>query len=460
MLASGMAVDNTDALMQVALPESAEAEAGTLEIVEHLTTAVTSGCAGFYKMFGWGSADEYFREQGLCQAMLVDLDHNDLDDRLAIVLLAFQMASANLDRKTSGEDEMSPKEEKRCMLLLDGRTYEKEAGSPTIWRILRLSFRLNSILGGCGLKIVPVLSDRMSALELCASYVGVPANLEALDTRVAGISMMLQDDTDMLRSSLQGVWAEGDVASLWIMSGLCAAQVQDVELLLATPALKLSLFEQSQPAWHSMEVDPKAEVQPAWELAPGEPLPDSGYAVEPSNVRSSGDPYPQTLYTYMRFQHAVATADPSRTNYVVSALARKAGVLPAPPGQQMLRVGGRLLQVCPGAEYVVKGSGDKPRAEAAFAGLLAASSRNHSETLYPELCQGVLDESGNVRVGIEHVARYGTNMPDAILVALAARPREILKARPVVRRLAVISDESGEHPPWPAVPTPASCVAL
>lgn len=70
---------------------------------------------GFYKKFGWVDPAQYFGALGEAQVMFVDTDHNDLDDRLAAVLVAYQMASANLDRRAKAAGS-------RCCLYLDCRT--------------------------------------------------------------------------------------------------------------------------------------------------------------------------------------------------------------------------------------------------------------------------------------------------------------------------------------------------
>mmetsp|Transcript_118953 Transcript_118953/g.330473 ORF Transcript_118953/g.330473 Transcript_118953/m.330473 type:complete len:180 (-) Transcript_118953:70-609(-) len=145
----------------------------------------------------------------------------------------------------------------------------------------------------------------------------------------------------------------------------------------------------------------------------------------------------------MQLQEAVAIC-PERFEYFCPALARNDGALPAPVGQPMHKIAARPLTVVPGETYEVKKALDMERAKSAFGKLSAAARRAAPETLHPEQCQGTCDDSQAERPYMATILRYGTFLSDAILVALAARPVETLRAEAVVRRLAVVDLNSGE----------------
>eukprot|EP00913_Durusdinium_trenchii_P032224 g30172.t1 len=101
MCQSGLCEAHAEVKIDLALPSGKEAESSLLDAVEKLASGLRDRAAlrAFYKGFGWSDAQEYFSRMGETQVMVVDVDHNDSDDRLAIILLAFQVASANLERR-------------------------------------------------------------------------------------------------------------------------------------------------------------------------------------------------------------------------------------------------------------------------------------------------------------------------------------------------------------------------
>lgn len=433
----------------LSLPSSEQAEVSLLAAVEKLADAMSNGTAlgDFYAHFGWSSGEVYFEALGEAQVMLVDLDHNDSDDRLAIVLLAYQMASANLARRAK-----APTAE--CTLLLDGRTYENSG--LTVWRTVRLAVRLHALLfKRCGLAVAPIFSDAQGALGRAAVYLGSSSATAEAERLAPGSGAELQQGSGpgAIRPNFRGAWADAGAAgqrtvSLWILSGLCNEQAEDVRsgCSSASGGVRFVVFEQAQPAWQSVEVPKDAEVQPNWDWPPATvEAVEKADGAEPSNIRSGERPYPEILDTYLAFQQVVV-ANPGSFVYVCAALARSDGTLPAPCGQPMWRVSGRPLTVVPGAVYEVKKALDRARAEKAFRRLMEAASSHAGggagegagPSLHAELCTGSTDDSGRERKELAHILKYGTFMSDAILVALAARPLEALGAAAVVRRLAVV----------------------
>mmetsp|Transcript_122013 Transcript_122013/g.352528 ORF Transcript_122013/g.352528 Transcript_122013/m.352528 type:complete len:534 (-) Transcript_122013:101-1702(-) len=455
LLASGRVRRHAEPCVNMALPSSEDAEQALLEAVEHLADALSSVQAlrGLYRRLGWGSSEQYFEAMGPMQVMFVDTDYNDLDDRLAIMLLAYQMASANLDRRSKSAGA-------RCCLYLDCRTYETTSGL-TIWRTLRLAERLQRDLESAGLELVLVLSDRVAALGLIAGYLGCQAAYEALDQRAPGTGALLSGAASGGRvvPGLKDSWPTRSKVALWILSGLCASQVDDItDGCEHKDGPRFVVFEQAQPAWQSMEVPEDAETQPAWDLkeltsidgvdpvraddveaaarvADVAAMLDRGFGAEPSNIRSGEAPYPVILDTYMQLQEAVAIC-PERFEYTCPALNRVPGPLPAPVGQPMHRIAARPLTVVPGEIFEVRKAVDMPRAEAAFAKLLSAARASAAETAYPELSQDALDDHRRDRGGV--IDYNGSPLADALLVALVARPPAALGAVAVVRRLAVV----------------------
>lgn len=418
MLLSGLCQLHAEVNIDLALPSSAEAEACLLSGVEQLSEAFDkSNLRSFYKSFGWSDAKEYFSSMGETQVMLVDIDHNDSDDRLAIILLAFQAASANLERLEKGETEA------KATILLDGRTYET-AGGLTLWRSLQLASRLTAALAP-GVEVLPVISDSLSALKLMCSYLKVDASFEALNRTTTGTG-------DFFRSlKVEDLRAVKGAASVWMLSGLCTKQVEDFAFCQKNFGTRFTFIEQAQPAWQSVDFPASAEVQPSWAFPPafGE---EKGFGVEPSNIRSSEATYTETLTNYLRFQQLVAPG----AKYVCPALARSNGFLPAPAGEPML---------IPGKEYVIKKALDVKRAQLAFGNLLQNAKACYEDSLYPELCIDSCDDFGADRPELAAVVKYGTFMADAIVVCLAARPR--LQTLPKRRRLALaLVPRPGEDP--------------
>lgn len=433
LLGSDALVGHAETVVQLGLPSAAEAEQALLVAVEWLAEALLEEeCfRNFYQTFGWTSAEDYFRELGEAQVMFVDVDHNDLDDRLAVVLLAYQIASANAERRTS-----SPAA--TCTLYLDGRAYE-QAGA-TIWRTLRLATVLHALLSKHGLAVVPVYTDRAEAVRLAAEFLGVAPAISSLESRMPEMGSTLQGEgAGVLRPQLQGQWpaTKGGRVTLWLLSGLCALQVKDIVSGCEESGLSFHVVEQAQPAWQSgAAVLEEVEVQPDWAWPPSETEAERGFGVEPSNVRSGEAPYKEILDTYLTLQRCVSAAA-SQFTYVCPALAREDGRLPAPPGQAMRRISGRRFNVLPGGQYAVKRALDPSRTKTAFSALLAAAHAA-DRALYDELCTATRDEAGEERKHMAFLIKYGTFMADAIAVALAARPAGGLKTETVTRRLAVV----------------------
>lgn len=235
MLLSGLCQLHAEVNIDLALPSSAEAEACLLSGVEQLSEAFDkTNLRSFYKSFGWSDAKEYFSSMGETQVMLVDIDHNDSDDRLAIILLAFQAASANLERLEKGETEA------KATILLDGRTYET-AGGLSLWRSLQLATRLTAALAP-SVEVLPVITDSLSALKLMCSYLKVDASFEALNRSAAGAG-------DFFRSlKVQDLRAVKGACSVWMLSGLCTKQVEDFAFCQKNFGTRFTFIEQAQPA--------------------------------------------------------------------------------------------------------------------------------------------------------------------------------------------------------------------
>ncbi|CAJ1403900.1 unnamed protein product [Effrenium voratum] len=364
--------------------------------------------------FGWSDAPEYFQAMGDNQVMLVDVDHNDSDDRLAIILLAFQVASANAERRKLSADACS-------FLYLDARTYS--SSGLTLWRTLQLATRLSMALAPYGVEVLPLLQGE-HALEHIAKYLKVAETPESLNDLVPGAGDMLR--LAQRKQDLQSCLPPRSTARVWMLSGLCQTQVQDLDRCHKELGIQFSFIEQAQPAWQSFPV--KDGPQPDWSFPPAD---EAGFGVEPSNIRSSEATYPETLMNYLRFQQLVASWG---ARYVSPALARSDSFLPAVPGKPMLPVSGRPFNVIPGKTYTIKKALDPNRAQHAFAKLLSASKVKH-ENLLPELCIDSSDDFGSERPELAAVNKYGTFMADAILVALAAAPSLPCSKR--LRRLAL-----------------------
>eukprot|EP00928_Gymnodinium_smaydae_P065465 TRINITY_DN48604_c0_g1_i1.p1 TRINITY_DN48604_c0_g1~~TRINITY_DN48604_c0_g1_i1.p1 ORF type:complete len:476 (-),score=61.84 TRINITY_DN48604_c0_g1_i1:148-1575(-) len=429
LLASGDVIAHVAAKIQVATPESVHAETSLVGVVNSLAEALSSPEAlkTFYQHFGWANPGEYFGALGESQLMVVDVDHNDSDDRLAIVMLAYQMASANMERRLSNPSAS-------CTLLLDARTYA-EASGLCMWRTLVLVARLNRLLGDHGLSVEPVFGDRRQVLKKIAEYLKLPEETSSLNERIDGIGSILEKDgRGGSWSSLSTCWLDDAVSSVWILGGLCAAQISDLETY-ARKGKHLLLIEQAQPAWQHVDVGSN-EVQPMVDPSDS-PMSLSSFGAEPSNVRSSAASYPETLEVYVNFQR-LAERFPANVRHAFPALARKSSMLPVPPGKQMLRVSGRPLNVKIGTEYQVMTAHDAQSLSAAFSKLLSAAEEHCKTTLYVELCISCEDDFGNTRSNMAPIMKYGTFMADAICVCLAARPASHVNLQTLTRRLAIV----------------------
>eukprot|EP00434_Breviolum_minutum_P014742 symbB.v1.2.012999.t1/scaffold912.1/size152940/5 len=426
MRLSGLCQAHAEVNIHLLLPSSEEAEASLLSGVEHLSDAFKgSELPNFHKRFGWSNWKEYFGSMGETQVMLVDVDHNDSDDRLAIILLAFQVASANLERRQEVKDA-------RARILLDGRTYET-GGGLTLWRTLQLATRLTEALEPHGVDVQPVVTDTAFALQLISSYLKVQSSFDALNSITKGTGNVLRSLT------LQDLREVRGNVSVWILSGLCKKQVEDFSYCQKKLGTKFTFIEQAQPAWQSMDCT-AAEVQPGWTFPPafGD---EKGFGVEPSNVRSSEAPYTETLSNYLRFQQLVAP----EAKYVCPALARSNAFLPVPAGQKMLAISGRPFNVIPGKAYVIKKALNPDRAQNAFGKLLESAKAYYAENLLPELCIDSCDDFGAERPELAAVVKYGTFLADVIVVCLAARPQ--LPTQLKRRRLALaLVPKPGEDP--------------
>ncbi|CAE7436755.1 unnamed protein product [Symbiodinium necroappetens] len=431
MLESGLCQGFADVGIQLSLPSSAEAEELLLHGVERLAEALPAGKSGaafaaFYKSFGWENPAEYFAAMGEHQVMLVDVDHNDSDDRLAVMLLACQVASANAERRISAPSAT-------CKVYLDCRTYEHSG--LTLWRTVQLAARIGAVTVQHGVEVVPVVSEPAAALELMAAYLKVANLFESLNGAAAGAG-------DTLRSAAQDLRglevSAGRPVTVWILSGLCRAQVDDFDFAQKKLGVVFTFVEQAQPAWQSVKLpsEEKSEIQPPYEFPP--PTGDeSGFGVEPSNIRSSEASYRDTLLNYVRFQRTIS-GNGVPMQYVCPALARNDGFMPVQPGNTMHKVSGRPFNVIPGKSYVIKKARDPNRAQHAFVNLLSACKAHAAGSLHDELCIDSTDDFGADRPELAAVVKYGTFMADAILVCLAARPKRMMKSQEALRRLAVM----------------------
>lgn len=433
MVSTGAALISTDIVANVACPSTAAVEAVFLDALDHLAYAFESPDAfmSFYRHFGWSSADEYFSARGEYQVMVVDVDHNDLDDRLAIIFLAYQVASANAERrKHSGGA--------TCTICLDARTYETTC-SISAWRVLELATRLEGTLTEIhGVFIDVVFTDRDRILCLAADYLGVPPKVEELERKIKGTGALLfRDGAGGTRKNLIEPCASLPIITFWLLGGICAMQVADLEKLSET--VHIYLFEQALPGWQSMDVSDviDSDLQPSWCFPPLPREVDAGYGVEPSNIRSSEESYTDTIMNYMHFQQVVAS-QPSSFTYISVGLARNNGFLPAPPGQKMLKIFGRPLNVLPGAVHVIKRAVDLPRAKEVFHHLMQAALQSSPDTIYKELCISVKDDEGTPRAILNAVTKHGTFMADAIFVALVAGPFAGFNTVEMQRRLAFV----------------------
>eukprot|EP00931_Biecheleriopsis_adriatica_P056522 TRINITY_DN33490_c0_g2_i1.p1 TRINITY_DN33490_c0_g2~~TRINITY_DN33490_c0_g2_i1.p1 ORF type:complete len:483 (+),score=111.73 TRINITY_DN33490_c0_g2_i1:56-1504(+) len=439
MIKHELCMSNIDVKIQLALPSSSEAEECLLRSVEQLAEALdgVEAFVKFYKSFGWSDPEAYFEHFGQSLVMIVDVDHNDSDDRLSIILLACQVASANAHRGDAA---------KTFTVFLDARTYETKSGL-TMWRTLQLAARLNHVLAEYGVVVRPVFTDCKSILGLISEYLKVPAELSALEARVPGTAALLREDSSV---SLPELLAGQKRVTVWLLGGICKKQVEDLKQCCQSGGTHFVLYEQAQPAWQSHEVpSPKdsasEELQPAWCFPPPNPEAAArGFGVEPSNVRSSEAPYSETLGTYLLLQQLVAWF-PDAFSYVFPALARSDAYLPAPPGKPMKRICGRPFNVIPGTEYVIKKACNPERSLAAFSKLLQVVKPKFPTTLYEELCIGSSDDFGAERKELAAVVKYGTFMADAILVCLAARPPAQVGAQEAIRRLAQMRMLSGRE---------------
>lgn len=436
LLSSVSLLSHSETAIDLALPCGEDAEGALLSAVEALADTMgpdDTALATFYQHFGWASPAEYFDAMGEAHVMLVDVDCNDSDDRLAIILLAYQLASANLARRQAMQlaDGQAPSE---CALFLDARTYEgRDVGFGIIaFRTARLAARLRAELGErCGLRIEVLFSDGARALRLVAEYLAAASSGAALEEEIASVVVFFQGGSSgACRDNFRGIPASNG-GTVWLLSGMCRQQVDDLQHE-ALEGKRLRIVEQAQPAWQSDDVG-NAAVQPDWTFPPST---DAGYGVEPSNVRSSGLGYYDAIENYVRFQQVVSSAS-AGWSYLAPALSRSDGWLPAPPGQEMMRISGRPLNVLPGESYTIKKSVNKGRAEEAFRRILAAARAGPVE-LHAELCISTADDAGVERTEMAHIKKYGSFMADAVVVALAARPLSQLQTTAVVRRLAVV----------------------
>lgn len=429
MLRSGCALSQVDTDVWLTLPGAAESEASLLGAIEALARAFESheDLLAFHRHFGWTSPESYFSERGQNQVMVVDVDYNDVDDRLAIIVLAYQVASANAERRRHTPTAT-------CRIFLDGRTYERSSGL-TMWRTLELAARLRNILmSQAGIDIVPVLSEPEYILGAVASYLGVPATYSSLDARVPGTGDLLRSHC---REDIRSCCAPGARTTVWLLGGLCHKQVSDIGWVRDNVAgAHLTIYEQAAPAWQSVQIG-RTEVQPSWSFPP-DVISDGCFGAEPSNIRSSAEDYPGTVEVYLQLQKVVA-ASPASFTYICPAMSRKDGFLPVPPGQVMPRIWGRPLNVAPGIQYHVHKAIDLERTGRVFAQLTEAARARLPDTVYEELCINGNDDSGSKRPELEAVSNYGSFLADAILVCVGSVPLEMLRATKMTRRLAFVS---------------------
>merc|ERR1719329_1487555 len=272
LLQGGSVADETATEIEVALPLGGDCEAQFLESVEQIAESLGSeeSFVLFHKCFGWTSPEEYFASFGEVQVVMCDVDHNDSDDRLAIVLLAYQMASANACRRAARDKgECLPGVDNlRCTLQLDIRSYQT-VGGLSIWRTLRLAGVLNNEPARRGLTVQVVVSDSLLALQLVADYLELDiGDAEescgfSLDDRAVGAAHAFST----IAANLQGSWQPGDLGTIWLLSGACSSQAQDIEVV-REKGVRLNVIEQAQPAWQSFRVTNHDGPMPDWEFPP------------------------------------------------------------------------------------------------------------------------------------------------------------------------------------------------
>mmetsp|Transcript_22816 Transcript_22816/g.52179 ORF Transcript_22816/g.52179 Transcript_22816/m.52179 type:complete len:525 (-) Transcript_22816:60-1634(-) len=436
MLASGAATHQVATTVRVSLPETRVAENQLLDSIDHLADSFTkssSSGAALCRHFGWEDPASFFRCLGEAQVMIVDVDHNDLDDRVAIIMIAFLMASANVERWHQCRSN-------RCTLLLDARTYERSSPLST-WRTLRLASRINAVLRDTfGVAVQPVFTDPSKVLQDIAAHLGVPAESSALDGKVPDTGgMLVRTGWGAVSTSIVGCLQPRGSAAVWLIGGLSAKTVQDLAHCAKEEKIHFSVFEQAAPAWQSVDLSGPsvASLQPHWTFPPDDKSVSVGFGAEPSNIRSSCMAYPDTISTYMQLQQLVAEV-PERFSYVCPALARHDSYLPVPPGQSMLKVAGRPLTVKTGQDWVVKNARDQKRAQEVFSKLINLAREHARDSVYAELTTGTEDDFGLERPELHAVRKNGSFLADALIVCLAARPTEQLGGIEMTRRLAFV----------------------
>ncbi|CAE8713810.1 unnamed protein product [Polarella glacialis] len=370
---------------------------------EHVLAPAKSDISQFYLQFGWQSADEYFDTLGEAQIMLVDVDHNDRDDRFAIVLLAYQMASAAA---------ASALKQRTCTLYLDGRSYENSDAN-MIKETRNLAYTLDEQLRCHGLHVMTTFSKG-------------PKN-------------------NKNNSWAQEVSKGSAKVSVWLLSAICKPQLEDFAVLLGLDSkLQVNVFEQSQPAWQP----------PAFSTTADSPTKKA----EPSNIRSGEGTYESNIQNYLSFQRllvASSIAGSSSVAYFAPALGRAAGPLPVVPGMAPASLVARPFTV-----RVAKASDAKQPADFASernlvstgtglgayaAARLQAAMADFVKGTISGPLQSILSltvADANI-AGLEPILKYGTYMTDAIVVALFSR-REFHqdcgeRLVPVIRRLAFAS---------------------
>ena len=393
--------------VHVALPSTEQAESCFRATIVQLAEALTQHSVGpgFYRHFGWTRPEQLFEQMGEQVVMLVDTDHNDTDDRLAIILLAYMLASANNERRQQQSDAT-------CRLFLDIRSYESEG--LVVWRTAALAARLNDVLQSAGVQIQLVLTHPAEALQFAAKYMKLPAEAAALDRVVSGAATAIDLDSC---SDLSECWATSTVVSIWLLSGVCKNQVEDIKQAVESHDVQLVVMEQAQPAWQSMHVDSQT-TQPAWD---DDLLAVRGYGAEPSNVRAGVNGYSNNVLAYMRLQQLFSETA-GRVRWCCLGLARSTGYMPVPPGEQMVAVQARPLNVRCGKEYEVVRAVEPSELSSAFAALQQAAEEHHFETLHAELSLHVNDDHGDYRDELVWIARKGSYMADGISICLLGRP--------------------------------------
>ena len=224
------------ATVHVCLPSTESAEAILCDILGNLAQAMETPEA-FYRKCGWGSPDELFAALGELVVMIVDVDHNDSDDRLAIIILAYQIASANAERRQTRPDAT-------CTVLLDVRTYE--SSGICVWRTAALSARLQQALASSGLRVQMVLAEPQQAIEDLTDYLRIDS--QGMDQLVSGTGHMLTHSRRSLCDwAGQPPYWGSSLVSIWVLGGLCAKQVADLEEAVHSSGVQLAVFEQAQP---------------------------------------------------------------------------------------------------------------------------------------------------------------------------------------------------------------------